>query len=236
MKNQSTKSKAFTLIELLVVVAIIAVLVAILLPALQTARELAKRAMCSSNLHTIGTAMLMYVEDNADHFPVGGSILVLGGTIGTENWYNHIGADGRPLNKYIGDGRHWPAEEMKTFLCPADTGPGPILSPHVKSSYKGYGSSYVYNIYWQIAWTGSPFKTLDGKPYSIVQDPSFTYFAACHPFCNFWRSGNYHMAWHDREMPTANLLYVDGHVAYVDVEPGLTTSSYTILPDRDKLP
>ncbi len=55
--------KSFTLIELLVVVAIIAVLVAILLPALNNARESAKKTMCAGNLHHIDLAMEYYAQD-----------------------------------------------------------------------------------------------------------------------------------------------------------------------------
>jgi len=63
------RRKGFTLIELLVVVAIIALLISILLPSLSRARELAKRAVCSSNLRGIGQAMYIYANDNSEFFP-----------------------------------------------------------------------------------------------------------------------------------------------------------------------
>jgi prepilin-type N-terminal cleavage/methylation domain-containing protein len=64
------KRKGFTLIELLVVVAIIALLISILLPSLSRARELAKRAVCASNLRGIGQGLHIYANDNREWFPV----------------------------------------------------------------------------------------------------------------------------------------------------------------------
>lgn len=63
----------FTLIELLVVVAIISVLVALLLPALTSARDAARTAVCSANQKQIGTAILTYANDYHDSFPTTGN-------------------------------------------------------------------------------------------------------------------------------------------------------------------
>ena len=65
MRNRS----AFTLIELLVVIAIISLLVSILVPSLHKAKDLARQAVCASNLHSLGFAFHLYALDNRDYMP-----------------------------------------------------------------------------------------------------------------------------------------------------------------------
>lgn len=65
-----SKRNGFTLIELLVVIAIIGSLIALILPALSRSREVAKRAVCASNLRTLVQAMINYSVGNAEQIPM----------------------------------------------------------------------------------------------------------------------------------------------------------------------
>jgi prepilin-type N-terminal cleavage/methylation domain-containing protein len=82
-----TRRRGFTLIELLVVIAIIAILIALLLPAVQQAREAARRTQCKDNLHNLGLALHNY-HDVYTMFPNGNVASSAGGW--GLSWYMRI--------------------------------------------------------------------------------------------------------------------------------------------------
>ena len=89
MHSVLARRRGFTLIELLVVIAIIAILIALLLPAVQQAREAARRTQCKNNLHNIGLALHNY-HDVYSEFPA--AILNSGRYATPSQRYNNAGS------------------------------------------------------------------------------------------------------------------------------------------------
>jgi len=101
MKKQSSK---FTLIELLVVIAIIAILASMLLPALNKARETAKKISCVNKMKQLGLGFNMYINDHDDW--------LMGAPTGNGVWNNDTWEE--VLVK------HDPSLKEKFFACPSD--------------------------------------------------------------------------------------------------------------------
>ena len=153
--------RGFTLIELLVVIAIIAVLIALLLPAVQQAREAARRTQCKNNLKQMALAALNYESDNKV-FP-GGSYS--GTTVNCPNhWSTYVENfscfvrmlpyfDQAPMYNQINFNNCASSSEnlfaagvqIKALVCPSDTNNSVLAYPSTRSS-TGVSPGWSFNV------------------------------------------------------------------------------------------
>ncbi len=147
--HRSLGRGGFTLVELLVVIAIIGVLVALLLPAVQSAREAARRMSCGNNLKQIGLALHNY-HDSFQVFPPGNitdgnccsvpsqtvwtiSILPYIEGLNLQNQYNFNRTNEDPVNAFVR------TQRVAVYECPSDVLKGQLLRP---ASGPGSGLDY----------------------------------------------------------------------------------------------
>jgi prepilin-type N-terminal cleavage/methylation domain-containing protein len=181
------RTSAFTLVELLVVIAIIGILVALLLPAIQAAREAARRTECANKMKQLGIALHNY-HDTHKKFPpdaiwVGASpapvyrnftwITLLLPYIEQQALYNEINFSIPAWNQQVtgpgGATMNLQAVQLAAFTCPSEPD---------KTCNKGFGlSSYAGAAGWDghrrmfgDPQRAGPFSLLDSSTFALVTD------------------------------------------------------------------
>lgn len=179
---------AFTLVELLAVIAIIGVLIGMLVAVVSHVRESARRSTCVSNLRQLGSAVLLYVQDNRGHLPLASENATQRG------WDYFLGSTGHIAAARVG-GR-WVSP---VFGCPASraaSGNDLLTTYGMNGTLTG---SSVPVLFGRIEQPSATLLMADGTP---LTDGTFN--------VAFWQSANKPAAAHGA---SANLLYADGHVA-----------------------
>ena len=221
------KKNLFTLIELLVVIAIIAILAAMLMPALNSARERARAATCSSNLKQAGMAQANYNEHFDDYiycatFISSNYTVIPGPTDDREGRQSFF-----PVAAYLGYLPKY-TNGMKSSVAICPSGPNYLSSLYSTAAYgKGYGISRGLVYSGEYAGPQSMTRTPMWPKITKTNRPSSVLFCAdvatqeSGKLTNGWEAigcktsnpnrarGGIVYGWHNL---TANLLLLDGHV------------------------
>lgn len=246
-KKERENVKNFTLIELLVVIAIIAILASMLLPALNRAKQTAKRISCTNNMKTIGLANNMYTGDNTGFIvPALGKYTSSSGYV---SWDDQLGTyDGRKLTSDKYGTKVYKSNASALYRCPGyptwyslSTAGVPNIVAIRSYSMNGRTSEGGLNGDGGIAYADSAYNYYSIKLSRIKNSSKVIMFCELSSWACYLGSSNYVQLWkgsdyqqdltkvtltHEKDF---NYLFCDGHVKPM---PALNTLSPNLWTRR----
>jgi prepilin-type processing-associated H-X9-DG protein len=142
-RSGASRAGGFTFTQLLTVISVGAVLVGTILPALNTAQETMKAAVCLGNMHQWGLAISLYVADQRDYYPYDNAASGFGLNCGVGGWIDVLPPYiKQPKLCDLYNANTPPAPGMKSvWICPSETN-NPFLSPPtIANPYFSYALS-----------------------------------------------------------------------------------------------
>ena len=210
------------MLELLVALTVVSVLLVILLPALSSARASSRRALCAGNQRLLGQAWNMYLESNEGRFPV----------IYVQPAWRYGGVrfspiDGsafldydRPLSRFLSPAPRLDVPGEILFHCPADRGitdQRRVVGTGRRTAYEAFGTSYRANPRLLAPRSGA--ESAEGLRRDDITTAPSRLVVMGDPVWYEARQGTGLLAaWHG-VANTGNLLFLDGSVRFVPVEP-----------------